>query len=136
MIWYLAVSRLLKNPSMSESLTTGSPERGTFLPSRLTQTSSLPSLPHFLLLTVFTAWLAPSSESRVLYLLVMGERQAGWREEGSGLESCKRARSWPSLEGWSRRELIFLEWGPRTKERESKLVLPWRRQGAGTRTLL
>ena len=69
-------------------------------------------------------------------MLVMGERQAGLREEGRGLEIWRRARSWTSLEGWSSRDFICLEWGPRMKVMASKSVMPWRRQGAGTSMLL
>ena len=112
----------------------GSPGLACPPPSSSTHTSSLPSLPHFLLLTVFMGRGArerPGSRSWE-YLLVRGERQAGGSEGGRGEVRESRATSWSLLGGWRRMVEMVLVWRPRARERLE--VEAWRRQGAGTST--
>ena len=122
---------LLYSPSRTSSLTMGSPGLGLPSPSRSTQTSSLPSLPHFLLLTVWTLRGGRERPGRrsFEYLLVREERQAGGRLAGRAAGRERRARSWPCLEGWRRTPDTGLVWGPSLRVRLE--VGPPRRQGAG-----
>ena len=70
------------------------------------------------------------SERRILlYLLVMGLRQAG--AVGRAAAPATRARSQPSLAGCSTREVTGVEVPPRARVREA--VGAVRRQGAGVR---